>query len=206
MWFQSYNTSLRELKDHEQHLLKQQVCKISTVLNWNGNAFVSLLLLLASLLLLPAIMEEPGEQMHCRLCINCNGTGQWVCVCGGGGRCNLPAPLPLAGSVIIYAKTTGALFSRFFHAGHLTVICIFVAADSLTPLLLLAQVLLAAPMLLSASTLFQSSLLLLVSHCYCVPVVSTVLAFYCTVAQVHTLAIVSPVVGPLLFLVPLIFL
>jgi hypothetical protein len=40
--------------------------------------------------------------MHCRLCMNCYGTGYWVC----GRVFALPTTHPLANCVTIYAKTT----------------------------------------------------------------------------------------------------
>jgi hypothetical protein len=57
--------------------------------------------------------------MKCRLYINCNGTGYWVCVCveddGGGWEVATPPPphLPLAGSVTINAKTTWSTTAGF---------------------------------------------------------------------------------------------
>jgi hypothetical protein len=36
--------------------------------------------------------------MHCRLCINCYGTGSWECVCLGGWRGGCYTPPPIKGS------------------------------------------------------------------------------------------------------------
>jgi hypothetical protein len=44
--------------------------------------------------------------MHCRLCINCFGTGERVCVWGGGVLHPLPPLPPLGDSITIDAKTT----------------------------------------------------------------------------------------------------
>ncbi len=53
--------------------------------------------------------------MHCRLCINCYGTGMWMCVkCGGGGGCWSPPISRLRSNLY---KDDSAMFSRFLHWG-----------------------------------------------------------------------------------------
>ncbi len=57
--------------------------------------------------------------MHCRLCIDCYGTGYLVCVCWGmgvgGGAATLPPHTRFRNK---QRKDDSALFSRFLHGGH----------------------------------------------------------------------------------------